>query len=1003
MSSHDLLRTLQTDDDRVDLLEWDDRVHRLGRYILLHRVGRGSWGVVRAAYDPQLDRRLAIKIVSRGAESTRDNERLLLEARHLARLSHPNIVAVHDVGYLEDIEEVEGIYIVMEFLGGPDLSEWLAQKQRSVAEILAVFRDLGLGLAVAHEDGLVHRDFKLDNLRFGADGRIRILDFGLARLAKSLDTGVGASGTPAYMAPEQHDFGTPDAAVDQYAFCVSLWESLVGSRPFLGDNASTLKVAKLRGVEDVPSPPSDRCPEWIAAILRRGLEPNPKDRYPDMRALLAALADDPAIRRRRRLRVGAVALALVGAGFAVSSSMRDQANSCEVPQEALDKVWSEDARARVAASFARTNAPYADAALAETERALDAYLDAWSATRTHVCEQAIEDRGQLDETTTVSLSCLDGQLGAVGALTASLQHANETTILHAADSVAELPNPSDCVIERRTSTGSPDPRLRTRVLAVEDLVVRARASVSLSHIDEGLELITGAITEAEALGDSASLARAQLVHGRLLRENGDYDEAEAALLAAIAAATTADDDESYSRALVALIALDITRGEIDDAERIASIAEARVIYVSTDVRIELAYKRGLIAIKQREWDLALSHIDRAQEMATEYYGPRHLRIAAFESARGTLYSASHRSYERALDHHQRALEIYRERYGDVHPRVASVFNNIGVVYYRRGDFAQAIEHMGASLAIHEKTRPPGHPALMRQLDNLAAAQSEFGDLDQAIELARRARAMRAVRDASYAHGESNLGDMLIQRGDHREALQVFESARTLHSESSGADSPAVVTTEAQLARVAWELGDSATFEAHMARTIEGFASVADDDPRHDELVGLLARLHLMAGDPDAALPFAERRLANASERHGPDHEVSAGRQAIVAEVLNALARFELARDHARAGLAVIEQGPKRWPLELADADAAASLGLGDEARSAYERVVEGLTNQRRDPVVLARALLGLAQLVSDDDPRASRAHARACLERLEPLGLRPDIQATCGALAQERP
>lgn len=200
--------------DASGSFEADAELARVDRYLLLHSLGRGAFGLVRAAYDPELDRKVAIKLLRRGgtgtAGSTPPGPRALLEeARMAAKLAHPNVVAVHDVGTLPagDGASADGIYIVMEHLGGPALLDWVEDRAhpRTWQEVLAVMLAAGEGLAAAHAVGMVHRDFKPPNLRFGDDGRIRVLDFGLASLVAHLQRDVDTvAGTPSYISPEMH-------------------------------------------------------------------------------------------------------------------------------------------------------------------------------------------------------------------------------------------------------------------------------------------------------------------------------------------------------------------------------------------------------------------------------------------------------------------------------------------------------------------------------------------------------------------------------------------------------------------------------------------------------------------------------------------------------------------------------------------------------------------------------------------------------------------------------
>jgi len=234
------------------------RGDRVGRFIVLDRLGHGGMGVVHAAFDPELDRKVALKLVlperDGGAHA---RARLLREAQAMARLAHPNVVAVHDVGTIDD-----RVWIAMEYVRGRTLTLWLAEARRSWRQIVDMFAQAGEGLRAAHEVGLVHRDFKPDNVMIGDDGRARVMDFGLARAGSDplaeqetgeprsapLVTQLGAVvGTPRYMAPEQWQGCVADAQADQFAFCVALWEALYGQLPFAADGMPALVMAMLAG------------------------------------------------------------------------------------------------------------------------------------------------------------------------------------------------------------------------------------------------------------------------------------------------------------------------------------------------------------------------------------------------------------------------------------------------------------------------------------------------------------------------------------------------------------------------------------------------------------------------------------------------------------------------------------------------------------------------------------------------------------------------------------
>jgi hypothetical protein len=290
---------------------------RLDRFELQSRIGSGAMGVVYAAHDPDLDRPVALKVLDPGDASDHARERLLREAKALARLSHPNVVAVHDVGSDEG-----RVYIAMELVEGDSLDRWVARAAPSPMEVLRVLVDAGRGIAAAHERGLVHRDIKPSNIMVGRDSRPRVVDFGLARAGVS-DAGSAPGtrvdmkltrtrallGTPAYAAPEQLEGREADAKSDQFSFAATAWETLTRRAPFLGDSVEERLLAIRGGI----LPSQHGLPRRVLQPLCRALRAEPDERYPSMRALIEALdGAKGAFHARRRVR-GAVGL---GAGLA---------------------------------------------------------------------------------------------------------------------------------------------------------------------------------------------------------------------------------------------------------------------------------------------------------------------------------------------------------------------------------------------------------------------------------------------------------------------------------------------------------------------------------------------------------------------------------------------------------------------------------------------------------------------------------------------------------------
>ncbi|HET6585574.1 MAG TPA: serine/threonine-protein kinase, partial [Nannocystaceae bacterium] len=380
---------------RARLLGRDETLAFIGRYSVTHRIGWGGMGVVYAAHDPDLDRDVAIKVLRHDVD--RDPRRqawLLREAQALAKLNHPNVVQVYEVGKYDD-----HVFLAMELVEGRTLRAWVRADRPAWRDVVAHYLEAGRGLAAAHRAGVIHRDVKPDNLLLGSDGRVRMLDFGLAGLDPSASArasasasafestshGIssddftapgGISGTPSYMAPEQHAGGELDAASDQFAFCVSLWEALCGSPPYSGKNASELAEHKRRGPPPWPKhAPGNRA---LVDALRRGLAADPEARFSGMEALLSALAGAISHRRRNRIALAVGAVALVAGSTALASWRGAAPTPCGGAHEQLGDAWSPARRDASQQAFAATGLSYADRTWQRAAGTLDAYAAQWA-------------------------------------------------------------------------------------------------------------------------------------------------------------------------------------------------------------------------------------------------------------------------------------------------------------------------------------------------------------------------------------------------------------------------------------------------------------------------------------------------------------------------------------------------------------------------------------------------------------------------------------------------
>ena len=439
----------------------------VGRYIILERVGRGGMGVVFSAFDPQLDRRVAIKILLQGSRGIDDETRLFREARALGRLAHPNVVVVHDVGVVGD-----RVFIAMEFVRGQTLRQWSAQ-QRSWRELVEVMLQAAEGLRAAHQAGIVHGDFKPSNVLVDEDGRTRVLDFGLARpspestqsdsLERTDEEEAELAGTPAYMAPEQFAGGEVGPAADQYAWCVTLYELLVGSAPFEG--GSWLQIAANVTSRRVPSEGLDQMPRAVARVLARGLSVDPAERYANIGELIDALRRTLTPRRWKR----GLSIVGLGVGLAAGAALALEPDErCTGARAEASQVWNAQRRGEVFAEFERAAPDRSAADIEETMAHVDVYVDGWVDQRTETCEAAVVRKEISQERMDRQMACLDGRLASLSRLVDSFEVPDQRRVDEAIEVLGWLEDPVTCATaaeEAQLSSLPIDPASRERVIA----------------------------------------------------------------------------------------------------------------------------------------------------------------------------------------------------------------------------------------------------------------------------------------------------------------------------------------------------------------------------------------------------------------------------------------------------------------------------------------------------------------------------------------------------------
>ncbi|HYI01079.1 serine/threonine-protein kinase, partial [Hyalangium sp.] len=411
-----------------------------GRYTVLDFLGQGGMGLVLAAYDPRLDRRVALKLLRpRKRDSSsggQERARLSREAQSLARLSHPHVVAVYDSGALED----GSLFIAMEYVEGQTLRQWRAGSPRTWRQVLRTYLEAGRGLAAAHAAGLIHRDFKPDNVLVGKDGRARVMDFGLARVRpaapepapphpapgtpatpEELTVTGSLMGTPRYMAPELLLRGQPaDVHTDVFSFCAALYEALYGQLPFPGKTVEELARTHADGKAPMP-PASSEVPAWVARTVLTGLRADPSQRPASMEELLAALEDDPEVKRRARRRTLGLASVVVSLGVLAGwgwVGQQAQAPECGHLERRLAGIWDAPTKAKVKQALLDTGVSYAPDTWQRVATLLDGYASTWVKMRTELCEATGQTRAaQPRNLAVLQESCLERRRSRLRALT----------------------------------------------------------------------------------------------------------------------------------------------------------------------------------------------------------------------------------------------------------------------------------------------------------------------------------------------------------------------------------------------------------------------------------------------------------------------------------------------------------------------------------------------------------------------------------------------------------
>jgi serine/threonine-protein kinase len=878
-----------------------------GRYTVLELVGQGGMGMVLAAYDSRLDRRVALKLLryrSGPGSSLGGEARLVREAQAMARLSHPHVVAAYDAGPLED----GSVFIAMEFVEGQTLRAWQEASPRSWRELLAMYLAAGRGLAAAHAAGLVHRDFKPENVLVGRDGRVRVTDFGLARagaastaevvpasavspddlLSGSLTVPGALMGTPFYMAPELLEHGPADVRTDLYAFCVALYHALYRQPPFEGQGLVELVRSRRQG----PAAPPARTdvPPWVTRAVLRGLRAEPLERPASMAELLAALEEDPEARRRtRRWSVALASVGLLLAGLSAWGWVRQGTPEpvCDGTLARLDGIWDPALRAQVRQSLLATGAPHAPDTAERVSAALDGYAARWVAQSTEVCQavqgQAPAPLGLL----ALREACLERRRVRLRVTTELLARgADRQMVDKAVQAVQSLPLLEDCADARALTSVVPPPEdlaVRAKVAALSEAVDRVEALLETGQYRQGTEAGEALLEEVKATGHTPLHARLLLLVAHLRGETGDYKGSKAPAQEALAAASRARDLGLMARAL-SFHADQLSRHDFrhPDAILLEPALDALAEATGDDAtRAEVNHTLGGVLLELGRYPEASARFERALVLRQKVFGPEH-PVAAESLFRLGMVSWWLGRNEDALDKTRRALALKQRAFGPEHPEVARVLNIVAAVLKELGRLEEALEHFEHILALRQKLLGPESPPVASALYNLSLGLYDLGRYEQALEMARRARDMRVkLQGAQHSEVGGALASMalnLLELGRHEEARGLITQALELKERSVGPEHAHVSNMLEVLGAALTGLKRYPEAQARLERSL-AIAEKALGREHPDTAYSLLrlGELWLARGRPAQALPLLERGLLRAPPSIRPNTQLGLAR------------------------------------------------------------------------------------------------------------------------------
>ncbi|HEY2509290.1 MAG TPA: serine/threonine-protein kinase [Polyangiaceae bacterium] len=858
-------------------------IERIGRYMVIARIGGGAMGQVYSTYDPELDRRIAVKLLrASGADSEDMRVRLFREAQAMARLTHPNVVTVYDVGVSNG-----RVFIAMELSDGVTLKQW-RQGAHSWREQVRMHVAAGRGLAAAHAAGIVHHDFKPDNVLVSKAGVVKVTDFGIAHgrhaeaesappstrpeasrsvpppPASSGRSLVGASlteagammGTPGYMAPEQYSGAPTDPRTDQFSFCVTLYEALYGERPF-NDSSFEAQMAAVCDGRIRPLKRKTKVPARIRRILLRGLRREPSERYPDMETLLAELQRD---RTRAVLASSAAALVVLGVVGAVVVARRSAANQqallCSGGGPLVHEVWNPQIEESLGGAFQRSGVSYAAEAWEKARQGLDAYAERWADAHHAACE-ATRVRGvQTEGAMQLRMTCLEQRRRALGALARKLSSPDEEGIGKATQAVYSLPDIDDCADATALTSVEPlpaAPAVRAQIDQVQRELSELRAVAPLGQVDVLVPEARALRERARATGYAPVTADVAFELGSLLHTAGDEHAVEVYKEAIVAAEHGRADDVKVG-AESSLAHLLANQHRFEEADEWLSLGRATASHSDRRLEARLSKVEAWLAFERDDFEHANAAFRKALDAYAEFY-PRSPDYALAMSGAATVALLAGEP-ARAMDLSARSDTLAIDLFGAGSTFRAGILSNRAAVLLEAARYDEALAAADAALELSAGLPPTQNRVMMAHFNRIEAllGLDRVEEARAALETEMtvlRARGVDTSRD-DYGRRWSRLeGKVLVMTGEYKQAIATLAELLPKKTGSS-AEEDQDSTVEAPYGEALLRSGSPKLAAIHLRAALDIMKAEKISTPARMEEVAdaklLLAEALFEAGD-----------------------------------------------------------------------------------------------------------------------------------------------------------